>query len=306
MRPVAVIFPGQGTQIVGMGHSLYEWVPASRKYFKEAREILGYDLTKIMWEGPEEVLMESRHCQPALYVHQFALAMLQKDKLAQEDTEVGITLGLSLGELTALGLANVYDFATGLQMASTRGHLMQEASKQNPGGMLALLGGSLEEVYALCLQTGAEMANLNTPSQIVLAGTIAQIQEAEKLAKTFSFSRAIALKVAGASHCSLMKGAHDAFHDYLEKIVFQKPSIPVIQNVDAEVAMAPEAIKRNLEAQLVSPVLWCQSMQKAAALGFEKFYECGIGRTLKGMARQIDPQLQVFSVPEADFVPVAP
>jgi [acyl-carrier-protein] S-malonyltransferase len=305
MKKVAFIFPGQGTQTIGMGRPLYEHVPASRKYFDEANEILGYDLKKIIWEGPEEVLMESRHCQPALYVHQFVLAMLKREMLVATGSQVGIAFGLSLGELTALALADVYDFATGLQLASTRGRLMQEASRQNLGGMLALLGASLDKVRELCSRTGVEMANFNTPSQVVVAGTITQIQEAEALAQSLSFSRVVPLKVAGASHCSLMKEARDAFHDYLKDVTLRKPRIPVIQNVDAEVATEPETIKKNLEAQLVSSVLWCQSMQRAAALGFEEFYECGVGRTLKGMARQIDPRLQVISVADTEFVPIA-
>ncbi|MDR2419766.1 MAG: ACP S-malonyltransferase [Puniceicoccales bacterium] len=305
MKKVAFIFPGQGTQTIGMGRPLYEHVPKSRKYFDEANEILDYDFTKIIWEGPEEVLMEGRHCQPALYVHQFVLAMLKKEMLTTDGSQVGITFGLSLGELTALALADVYDFATGLQLASTRGQLMQEASRQNPGGMLALLGGSLDEIHELCSRTGVEMANFNTPSQIVVAGTITQIQEAEILAQSLSFSRVVPLKVAGASHCSLMKEARDVFHDYLKDVTFREPRIPVIQNVNAEVVTDPEVMKKNLEAQLVSSVLWCQSIQKAAALGFEKFYECGVGRTLKGMAKQIDHRLQVFSVQDTEFIPVA-
>jgi [acyl-carrier-protein] S-malonyltransferase len=228
--------------------------------------------------------------------------MLKKEILTTSGSQVEIAFGLSLGELTALALADVYDFTTGLRLASARGSLMQEASRQNPGGMLALLGASLDEVHELCSRTGVEMANFNTPSQVVVAGTIAQIQEAETLAQSLSFSRVVPLKVAGASHCSLMKEARDAFHDYLKNATFRKPQIPVIQNVDAEVATAPETIKKNLEAQLVSPVLWYQSMQKAVALGFEEFYECGVGRTLKGMAKQMDPRLQVFSVQDTEFV----
>ncbi|MDR3143592.1 MAG: ACP S-malonyltransferase [Puniceicoccales bacterium] len=303
MTKAAFIFPGQGTQVPGMGRVLYENVRSVRKYFDEAKELLGYDLIQIMREGPEELLNEGRYCQPALYVHQFALAVLQKEMLAITSIELGLAFGLSLGELTALAIAGVYDFATGLQVAHRRGILMQEASEQNPGGMLALLGASLEEVRKVCEQTGAEMANFNTPSQIVLAGTVENIREAEKLAHSLSFSRVVPLKVAGASHCSLLKEARRKFRDYLGELRFKAPEFPVIQNVEAEQTMDPEKIKGNLEAQLTLPVLWCQSMQRAAALGFTDFYECGVGKTLRGMVRQIDPQLRVFSVQEADFVP---
>jgi [acyl-carrier-protein] S-malonyltransferase len=303
MKRVAFIFPGQGTQTVGMGCVLYENISAARKYFDEANTILGYDLTKIMREGPEEILTEGRYCQPAIYVHQFVLAILKEELLMTSNIEPGIAFGLSLGELTALALAGVYDFATGLQLASTRGHLMQEASEQNPGGMLALLGGSLDEAHKVCAQTGVEMANFNAPSQVVLAGTMKDIHEAEKLAQSLSFSRVILLKISGASHCSLMEVARCAFHDFLQNISFKEPRIPVIQNVSAEMTLSPEEIKKNLEEQLVSPVLWCQCMKRAAALGFTDFYECGVGRTLKGIVRQIDPQLQVFSVQDAEFFP---
>ncbi|MDR0444935.1 MAG: ACP S-malonyltransferase [Puniceicoccales bacterium] len=302
MKGVAFIFPGQGTQVLGMGYSLYETNATARRYFDEANEVLGYDLKKIMWEGPEERLAEGRYCQPAIYVHQFILATLKREMLMVAGREVDIALGLSLGELTALALSGVYDFAVGLQLVSTRGQLMQEVSERKRGGMLALLGGSLEEVREVCSQTGAEMANFNTPSQIVLAGTIESIWEAEKLASSLSFSRVIPLKVSGASHCSLMEEVRCEFHDYLEKITFKIPKIPVIQNVNTEMSDDPEYIKKSLEDQLVSPVLWCQSMRKAAALGWTEFYECGAGRTLKGMAKQIDPQLQVFSLQESEFV----
>ncbi|MDR2377454.1 MAG: ACP S-malonyltransferase [Puniceicoccales bacterium] len=303
MTKAAFIFPGQGTQVPGMGQILYENVRSVRKYFDEAGEMLGHDLIPIMREGPEELLNEGQHCQPALYIHQFALAMLQKERLAASHTELRLAFGLSLGELTALAVAGVYDFATGLQLAHRRGILMQEASEQHPGGMLALLGASPDEVRQVCEQTGAEMANFNTPSQIVLAGTVESLREAEKLARSLSFSRVIPLKVAGASHCSLLGEARRKFHDYLGGLRFKEPEFPVIQNVEATETTNPEKIKKNLEAQLTSPVLWCQSMQRAAALGFMDFYECGVGKTLRGMARQIDPQLQVFPVSEADFIP---
>jgi [acyl-carrier-protein] S-malonyltransferase len=302
MKGVAFIFPGQGTQVLGMGYSLYKANATARRYFNEAGEVLGYDLKKIMWEGPEEKLMEGHYCQPAIYVHQFILAILKKEMLMVAGREVNAALGLSLGELAALALSEVYDFTMGLQLVSIRGQLMQEALERKRSGMLALLGGSLEKVREICSQTGAEMANFNTPSQIVLAGTVESIREAEKLAQSLSFSRVIPLKVSGASHCSLMEEARRKFHNFLEKITFKSPKIPVIQNVNAEISDDPECIKRSLEDQLVSPVLWCQSMQKAAALGWNEFYECGIGRTLKGMAKQIDPQLQVFSVQESEFV----
>ncbi|MDR0728183.1 MAG: ACP S-malonyltransferase [Puniceicoccales bacterium] len=303
MTKAAFIFPGQGTQVPGMGRLLYENVRSVRKYFDEAGEVLGRDLIQIMREGPEERLNQGPYCQPALYVHQFALAMLQKEMLTASRRELGLAFGLSLGELTALAVAGVYDFATGLQLAHRRGILMQEASERHPGGMLALLGASPDEVRQVCEQTGAEMANFNTPSQIVLAGTVESLREAEKRAHSLSFSRVVPLKVAGASHCSLLKEARRKFRDYLGGLRFREPEFPVIQNVGAAETTDPEKIKENLEAQLTSPVLWCQSVQRAAALGFTDFYECGLGKTLRGMARQIDPQLRVFSVQEADFIP---
>ena len=296
-----LIFSGQGAQKVGMGKSLYENSPIAKSLYDTANEVLGYDFTKVCFEGPEEDLTKTDVCQPALYVHGLATHALWKE--ANPDVTPVCALGLSLGELTALAAAGVYDFEVGLKIVAERGRLMQMACDQTNGGMASVLGGEREAVKQLADDFDVDMANLNCPGQIVISGEASNIDKAVEAGKDRGFKRVLPLTVAGAYHSRLMEPARAAFEAYLADIEFREPEIPVFSNVDAATTNDPEAIKANLVKQVVSSVLWEDCMLNArSAAGVDGFVECGMGGVLKGLAKRIDRELVVTSFQEfADF-----
>ena len=293
MKKLGFLFPGQGTQCIGMGQTLIERYPFVRDMYSQAGEILGYDLAQLCKDGPIEKLTESRYCQPALFVHQFASASVLKSQNALE--EISVAAGLSIGSLTALALAGVYDFEIGIRIVQKRGELIQAACEKTRGGMASLLGVDVDKAKELCRVTGAEMSNVNCPGQIVISGEISCIDEAVRCASEVTGGRIIKLNVAGAFHSSLMMSACQPFEEFLNSLEFHEPQIPVISNVTGEVINDASQIKSLLVKQIVSPVLWWQSMETAKSLGVEHFYQCGTGKTLIGMARRIDPALKVVA-----------
>lgn len=298
--PKGILFSGQGAQKVGMGKSLYENSDVAKRLYDRANEVLGYDFTKVCFEGPQEELTKTNICQPALYVHGYTIYQLVKEKQEQESPSVA--MGLSLGELTALALADVYDFEVGLKIVAERGRLMQMACDQTDGGMASIIGGSRDEVKQLCEDTGVEMANLNCPGQIVISGESSKIADAVIIGKERGFKRVIPLDVAGAYHSRLMEPAREAFESFLSNIEFRAPSVSVFSNVDAKSTNDPKAIKANLVKQVVSSVLWEDCMLAAKSSGVEGFVECGVGGVLKGLARRIDRDLVVDSIQEFEQV----
>lgn len=296
-----LLFSGQGAQKVGMGKSLYESSSIARSYYDKANEVLGYALSEICFEGPEEDLTKTDVCQPALYVHGLVVHALWKE--AHPDAQVVAAMGLSLGELTALAAAGVYDFEVGLQIVAERGRLMQMACDQTNGGMASVIGGERDAVKQLADDFDVDMANLNCPGQIVISGEADKIDQAVEAGKDRGFKRVLPLTVAGAYHSRLMEPARVAFEAFLAEIPFREPEVPVFSNVDAATANDPEAIKGNLVKQVVSSVLWEDCMLNARSeAGVGVFVECGMGGILKGLARRIDRELVVQSYQEfADF-----
>ncbi len=293
---VAFIFSGQGAQAVGMGKSLCEGSAAAKTVFDQANDVLGWDLKTVCFEGPAETLTETRVCQPALYVHGIAVvaALREQSKLP----EIGGAAGLSLGELTALHLAGVFDFATGLEIVAKRGALMQEACEATKGGMTSLLGGDLQGAYDLAAKHDVDVANLNCPGQTVLSGDADRILAATEDAQGAGFKRAIPLKVAGAYHSRLMQPAADAFADFLAAKDFAKPAMPVFTNTTGQQVSEPQEIKDALVKQVVSSVRWEDCFRGLIALGMTEFYECGPGATLAGLAKRIDRDAGVKSLSE--------
>ncbi len=292
----ALLFSGQGAQYVGMGKSLYDNYKEVRSYWDSANDILSFDLKSISFHGPEEQLTDTSICQPALYVHGFSIyKILQK---ANKLENLTAALGLSLGELTALAVAQVYDFQTGLRIVAERGRLMQEACKATDGSMASLIGGTQELVKELCKNCDVDMANINCPGQIVISGERFKIEEACNQAKEMAFSRVIPLKVAGAYHSRLMKSAADAFEKFLASIEFKVPQLKVFTNTTGKAIEDPTEIKKALVKQVVSSVLWEDCMVNAAKLGIEEFIECGPGKVLSGLARRINKDWVVRSVSE--------
>lgn len=302
---VGYLFSGQGAQFVGMGRSLYEASPAARALYDEANAVIGWDLAKISFEGPDSELTETKVCQPALYVH--GCAVLAALREAGKAPEAGAACGLSLGELTALHVAGVFDFATGLKLVAERGRLMQLACEASEGGMASVIGGSREQVAELCAAHGIEIANLNCPGQIVISGDKERVMAAVEASKSFGFKLVKPLNVAGAYHSRLMAPARDAFVDVVAAANFNPPTIPVYTNVTGGRVSEPDAIRKALVDQVVSPVLFEDCLRNAAAEnGISTFVECGAGGVLAGLAKRTDRSLTVHSLCEfADLEKIA-
>lgn len=293
---LALLFAGQGAQKVGMGKSLYENSAAARALYDEANHVLGWDLKKLSFEGPDADLTQTKVCQPALFVHGLALkaALEEKGKLPP----VSFALGLSLGEITALTAAGVFDFGTGLKVVAERGRLMQVACEQTVGGMAAIVGEERASVAALCKEFDIEAANFNAPGQIIISGEKAKVEAAVEAAKARGVKKAMALNVAGAYHSRLMKPARDAFEKFLQTVPFAAPKFTVFTNTTGKAVSKPDDIRAALAKQVVSSVLWEDCMRSAVAAGATEFIELGMGGVLGGLARRTDKTWVVKSMAE--------
>ena len=296
-----LLFSGQGAQSIGMGHSLYENSDIARAIFDEANEVLDWDLKSLCFEGDEEVLTETKVCQPALYVQGFVIYSILKER--GHLSELKAACGLSLGELTALAVAGVYDFATGLSLVAERGRLMQLACDKTKGGMAAVIGGTQDEVQIFCDEFDIEIANLNCPGQIVVSGDNSKILEAVAASKG-RFKLCKLLNVAGAYHSRLMSSAREAFSEFIKEFDFRSPEITVYTNVTGSVVSDPHAIKDALINQVVSSVRFEECLRNMASdNAINKFYECGPGKVLTGFAKRIDKSLVVTPISEFEEIP---
>ena len=286
---IALMFSGQGAHKVGMGKDLYEKSRMARELYDRADAILGWKLSEYSFEGPEETLTETRVCQPALFVHGYAVFKLMQEKGALKDAS--IAMGLSLGEVTALAAAEVYNFESGLKIVAERGRLMQEACEASDGSMAAIIGVDRETVAAFCDEHDVEMANLNCPGQIVISGESAKIANAVEVGKQRGFRRVMPLNVAGAYHSRLMRPAYDPFESFLTEVPLSAPKYKVFSTVTGSAISDPEEIRRAILAALVSPVYWEDCMVAAAADGADMFYELGVNGVLKGQLRRTDKDL---------------
>lgn len=295
-----LLFSGQGAQQVGMGRSLYENSKTAEALYDEANEVLGWDLKKICFEGPDEALTETKVCQPALYVQGYAIYALLKEQGKLED--LSAACGLSLGELTALAAAGVYDFGTGLKLVAERGRLMQLACDATEGTMAAVIGGSREEVQEFCDEFDIEIANLNCPGQIVISGEKVKVLEAVAASKG-RFKLCKPLNVAGAYHSRLMVSARDAFAEFIKDFEFKSPGIAVYTNVTGARVADPEKIKDCLVKQVVSAVRFEDCLRNMASEnGLTDFYESGPGKVLAGFAKRIDKTLNVSQMSEYEEI----
>lgn len=294
---ITVLFAGQGSQAIGMGQSLAEAFPAAKAVLEEAESHLDFSLSTVMASGPEDELTRTSRCQPALYVHGMMCLAALKDQLGN-DLQIQAAAGLSLGEFTAHAAAGSFSFLDGLQLVAQRGQFMEEACNQTDGTMAAMIGGTEEQVRALAESTGADVANLNSPGQIVLSGRREAIAAAIAGAKEAGIRIAKEIKVAGAYHSSLMKSAQEKLADELAKTTISAPKFPVISNLTATPSMDADEIRRTLEAQVTGSVRWSESVETLLDQGHTHFLEAGPGKVLCGLAGRI--RKGTFCLPTGD------
>lgn len=297
MGKIAFVFPGQGSQTVGMGKTLAESENFARAYFDKADEILGYSLSKIIFEGPQEELTLTVNAQPALLTT--SVAVLELFKRAEIFPDY--TAGHSLGEYTALVCAGAISFEDAVYVVRKRGEFMEEAVPNGEGTMAAVLGlerNILHEVTEEVSSGGhpVQMANINCPGQIVISGSKEGVERASAKAKEAGAKRVLPLNVSGPFHSRLMEPAAEKLKKELDKIDIRKANIPVIANVSASEMTEPDDIKHKLIRQLSSPVLWEDSVQKLIDLGVDTFVEIGPGKVLSGLIRKIDRAVKTYSV----------
>lgn len=285
----ALIFPGQGAQYVGMGKSLYEQSELARNLFDKANEILGFDITALMFEGTEEDLRRTSVTQPAIYIHSVIAALVNEaDKTAQ------MAAGHSLGEFSALAVAGALSFDAGLQLVAIRANAMQKACDMQQSTMAAILGMEDAAVEAVCAEIADDIvvpANYNSPGQLVISGTKTGIARAIVLAQEKGAKRAIELAVNGAFHSPLMEPARLELAEGIEKTAISDAKIPVYQNFTAKAHTSSAEIKHNLLMQLTAPVRWTQSVQQMLADGASEFVECGPGNVLCGLVKKVDRKI---------------
>ncbi len=291
MTQTAWVFPGQGSQSVGMCRDLYDNVKSARVIFEQADIALGFPLTKLCFEGPEDELRQTINAQPALVTAGYACLEAVKEIAGDKLLSPAFTAGHSLGEYTALAAAGVVDFTTAVRLARERGRLMHEAGQKRPGGMAAILGLDETKLADICKQTDTTMANINCPGQIVISGAIENIKRATELATAAGASRSVPLQVSGAFHSPLMQPAAEGLTKYIDATTFKTPSIPVIGNVTALPLTTSEDIKIELKKQLLSPVQWQRSIEYMVQKGVTTFIEIGPGRVLAGLIKRINKEV---------------
>jgi [acyl-carrier-protein] S-malonyltransferase len=294
MSKTALLFAGQGAQVVGMGKDLTEKFPSAKSWFDRANTALGYDLAGICFNGPEADLTKTENAQPGIFLVSWIAFQLLKKQVP--DLKFDATAGLSLGEFTALTAANAMSFEDGLRVVRQRGKFMQEACDVTKGGMAAIIGLDEAPTREVCAEAGVMLANLNCPGQLVISGEVEKIVSACELARARGAKRALPLTVAGAYHSPLMASAQPKLQNELAKIKISPPSVPVISNVTAQPYNSPAEISVRLVEQVTSSVLWENSMRYLLSQGFTRFIELGPGTALSGFMKRIDKTEQMLNV----------
>ncbi|MEE8470316.1 MAG: ACP S-malonyltransferase [Dehalococcoidia bacterium] len=297
---VAYVFPGQGSQSVGMGYDLYRSSRQARQTFDEADQALQFPLSRLCFEGPEDELRETINAQPAILTASIACLRAASD--LNGSIKPAFVAGHSLGEYTALVAANVIDFADAICIVRERGRLMHDAGKSKPGGMAAIIGldeTSLEEV---CLETGAQIANINCSGQIVISGTRQALARSMDLAKTRGARRVVPLQVSGAFHSSLMQPAVEGMAQAISRVNFHSPVVPIVANSTAKPLTSADEVKDELLHQLCHCVRWQPSVEYMAEAGVSTFIEIGPGQVLSGLIKRINSEVQVLNMSDPESI----
>ena len=299
---VAHVFPGQGSQKVGMGADLYARYPSARAVFEEVDETLGFPLSRLCFEGPEEELVQTINVQPAVLAVSIACLRAARDASGYGLPAPAFVAGHSLGEYTALVAAGVLSLSDAARLVRARGRLMNEAGSKKPGGMSAVIGLDEKTTREVCLVADTRVSNINSPGQVVISGAKENLAEAKRLAEARGARRVIPLKVSGAFHSPLMEPAVDSLTAAISGLTFRKPSVPLVANVTGEALTDAKAIKQELIDQLLNCVQWQRSIENMIAAGVTTFFEIGPGQVLTGLIKRISPGVQVFNIRDAETV----
>lgn len=297
---VAYVFPGQGSQTVGMGLDLYEKYPSARDVFNEVDSTLGFSLSRLCFEGPEDELTKTINVQPAVLTVSIACLKAAEEVSGSSLPFPDVVAGHSLGEYTALVVAEVLSLSEAVRLVRERGRLMHEAGRAKPGGMVAVLGLDEEAVREVCLTTDTEVSNINCPGQLVVSGAEEKLAEFNRLAQEKGARRIIPLKVSGAFHSQLMQPARDGLKSAISELTFHEPLVQVVANVTAQTLLDAQAIKEELVDQVIRCVRWQQSVENMIAGGVATFFEIGHGQVLAGLIKRINPAVQVINIGDVE------
>ncbi len=305
-KNIALIFPGQGAQKVGMGLEFYQSSPQAKDIFDEADSICANSLKQVIFEGPEEKLTSTAYCQPAILTTSIAILRSFQSHPKFQNFSVKFTAGLSLGEYSALAAADVITFADTLRLVQKRASFMEDATKEAKGAMAAVIGFDKVKLLEICNQTGAEIANFNSNEQIVITGHDVRVEAAINSIKAAGGQKVIPLTVSGAFHSTLMTNAANRFSKELSSVDIKSSAVKVLSNVNGLPQDDPQAIKENLVNQITSSVQWVACVEYIIAQGITEFIEIGPGKVLKGLMRRINPSVTVYNIEKpADIEAIA-
>jgi [acyl-carrier-protein] S-malonyltransferase len=293
---VAYLFPGQGAQAVGMGKDVYDSSEDAKSIFTEADSSLGFSLSDLCFNGPEETLTQTVNTQPAILTASIAMLRASQDILNQKFAQPSFVAGHSLGEYSALVASEVLTFQEAVQLVRARGQLMQAAGDLQTGAMAAIIGMDEAILAEICTETGVDMANLNAPDQIAISGTAEAIQQAQDLATERGARRVVPLKVSAAFHSTLMESAVAPMREKLANVSFKKASVSVISNVSATPLDIPSGLVDELATQIRSSVQWFRTIQYMQSQGVTSYIEIGPGKVLTGLVRRIDPDAETTNL----------